>query len=94
MTLAHIRDSAWPAILAFMPLASMAAALALFPLSGVAHAEEVIVKIDNFTFSPPELTVKQGTTITWRIATIFPTPLSRRAESFTRKLSTQAKSSP
>ena len=65
MAIAHIRDSAWPAILAFMPLASMAAALALFPLSGPAHAEEMIVKIENFTFSPPELTVKPGTTVTW-----------------------------
>jgi plastocyanin len=30
-----------------------------------AHAEEHKVTIDNFTFSPPELTVKVGDTITW-----------------------------
>jgi plastocyanin len=65
MTIAHIRDTIWPAIFALMPLASMAAVLALFPLSGPAHAEEMIVKIENFTFSPPELTVKPGTTVTW-----------------------------
>jgi plastocyanin len=65
MVIAHIRDSLWPAKLAFMPLASMAVVFALFPLSGVAHAEEMIVKIDNFTFSPAELTVKPGATVTW-----------------------------
>jgi plastocyanin len=65
MAIAHIRDTIWTAKLAFMPLASMVAVLALFPLSGVAHAEEMIVKIDNFTFSPAELTVKPGTTVTW-----------------------------
>src|ERR1700730_14850327 len=65
MAIAHIRDSVWPAILAFMPLASMAAVLVLFPLSGQAHAAEMTVKIDNFTFDPAELTVKPGTTVTW-----------------------------
>ena len=65
MAIAHIRDAIWPAILALMPLASMAAVLALFPLSAPAHAEGMMVKIENFTFSPPELTVKPGTTITW-----------------------------
>ena len=32
-------------------------------LAGVAAAQEV--KIDNFTFNPPELTVKSGATVTW-----------------------------
>jgi len=31
--------------------------------AGAACAEEV--KIDNFTFNPPEITVKSGATITW-----------------------------
>jgi plastocyanin len=65
MAIAQIRDSLWPAILAFMPLAGMVAVLVLFPLSGQAHADEMIVKIDNFTFSPAELTIKPGTTVTW-----------------------------
>ena len=65
MAIAHIRDTIWPAILALMPLASMVAVLALFALSRPAHAEEMTVKIENFTFSPPELTVKSGTTVTW-----------------------------
>ncbi|HEX9468262.1 MAG TPA: cupredoxin family copper-binding protein [Bradyrhizobium sp.] len=33
---------------------------------GVAHAEDTNgVTIDNFTFTPPEMTVKVGTTVTW-----------------------------
>jgi len=31
-----------------------------------AAAEEPMVKIDNFTFNPPTLTVKTGTTVTWK----------------------------
>jgi len=65
MVLAHIRDTIWPAVFAVMSLASMVAVLALFPLIGVAHAEETTVKIDNFTFNPAELTIKPGTTVTW-----------------------------
>jgi plastocyanin len=30
-----------------------------------ARAEEIEVKIDNFTFAPQKLTVKAGTTVTW-----------------------------
>jgi plastocyanin len=30
-----------------------------------ARAEEVEIKIDNFTFAPQKLTVKAGTTVTW-----------------------------
>ena len=33
---------------------------------GVAHAEEPTVNIDNFTFEPKALTVKVGTTVTWK----------------------------
>lgn len=32
-------------------------------LAGAAAAEDV--KIDNFTFDPPEMTVKSGATVTW-----------------------------
>jgi plastocyanin len=38
------------------------AALRFLP---AAMAEEAMVKIDNFTFDPPRLTVKAGTTVTW-----------------------------
>ena len=44
-------------------LLTAAALLAIVP---VARAEDATVKIDNFTFDPPQLTVKAGTTITWR----------------------------
>jgi plastocyanin len=33
--------------------------------AGCAHAEDVIVHIENFTFNPAEITVKPGTTVTW-----------------------------
>ena len=39
----------------------IAAAMAATP----AWAEEMEVKIDNFTFSPQQITVKVGTTVTW-----------------------------
>jgi plastocyanin len=42
----------------------LAAAL-LLPLDVQAHAEEIKVTIDNFTFSPAELKVKVGDTVTW-----------------------------
>lgn len=31
-----------------------------------ARCEETIITIDNFTFSPAQLTVKAGTTVTWK----------------------------
>jgi len=34
--------------------------------SDVARANDAEVKIDNFTFAPKTLTVKAGTTVTWR----------------------------
>src|SRR5258708_39489033 len=43
---------------------AIAAAIAL--RLGAAHAEDTTsVTIDNFTFAPPEMTVKVGTTVTW-----------------------------
>jgi plastocyanin len=41
----------------------VAAALSLY--LGGAHADEVKVTIDNFTFTPAELKVKVGDTVTW-----------------------------
>jgi amicyanin len=43
--------------------ALLLAGLCAFALPGLASAEEV--KIDNFTFDPPQLTVKSGATVTW-----------------------------
>ena len=42
----------------------MAAAI-MFNLGAGARAEEVKVTIDNFTFSPAELKLKVGDTVTW-----------------------------
>jgi plastocyanin len=45
---------------------AIAAAIFLFLGGGFAHAEDTIVSIDNFTFQPAQLTVKVGTTVTWK----------------------------
>ena len=45
-------------------VAAFAAATLLF--LDAAAAQDAEVKIDNFTFAPPSLTVKAGTTVTWR----------------------------
>ena len=42
-----------------------AATLVFMSTSLAARAQEVAVSIDNFTFTPPELTVKVGDTVTW-----------------------------
>ena len=39
----------------------VAAAIAASPV----RAEDLQVKIDNFTFNPQQITVKAGTTVTW-----------------------------
>ena len=48
-------------------IAGAAAAFILVatPAISPALAEDVAVKIDNFTFGPQELKVKAGTTVTW-----------------------------
>jgi plastocyanin len=33
---------------------------------GVARCEDTIITIDNFTFSPAQLVVKAGATVTWK----------------------------
>ena len=45
-------------------LACLLAAVVLF--SSAVRAEDATAKIDNFTFAPARLTVKAGTTVTWR----------------------------
>ena len=52
----------------FRRLGRLAIAAAIFlALGGAhAHAEDVNVMIDNFTFEPQQLTVKVGTTVTWK----------------------------
>lgn len=45
---------------------AIAAGISLFLGSAHAHAEDTNVNIDNFTFEPAQLTVKVGTTVTWK----------------------------
>jgi len=45
--------------------AAAAAAFALLFLTAAAHAEDVTVTIDNFTFTPPALTITSGTKVTF-----------------------------
>ena len=48
-------------------LGIFAVAAATLPLhSGAARAEDIAVHIDNFTFEPKDLTVKVGSTVTWK----------------------------
>jgi plastocyanin len=46
-------------------VAALAAAAIFFTLDA-GRADDVNVKIDNFTFDPQVLTVKVGTTVTWK----------------------------
>jgi plastocyanin len=59
-------------VLAFLRAASVCAALAA-PWSAIeARAADAAVRIDNFTFSPQQLTVAPGTTVTWTNADDIP----------------------
>ena len=55
-----------PAILRSTARLAVAAAFALCLAGAPAYAEDTAVTIDNFTFSPAVLTVKLGTTVTWK----------------------------
>ena len=46
-------------------LAALIALMALLVMHGNANAADAQVKIANFTFEPPVLTVKVGATVTW-----------------------------
>ena len=46
-------------------LAALIVLMALVVMNGNANAADAQVKIANFTFEPPVLTLKVGTTVTW-----------------------------
>ncbi len=46
-------------------LGLLVAAAVLLPAGPSRAAEDIKVSIDNFTFTPPELKVKVGDTVTW-----------------------------
>ena len=48
-------------------------ALAAFLVLGSdVRAEDMVIQIENFTFNPAELTIKPGTTVTWKNADDIP----------------------
>jgi amicyanin len=51
----------------------------------VARAEDATVKIDNFTFDPPRLTVRVGTTVTWINRDDIPHTIAASAKTFKSK---------
>lgn len=53
-----------------------------FAGTGSATADEASVKIANFTFDPPILTVKAGTTVTWVNADDIPHVVSEKDATF------------
>ena len=61
-------------------LACLLAAAVL--LSGAVRAEDATAKIDNFTFVPPRLTVKAGTTVTWRNEDDIPHTVTSASQRF------------
>ena len=61
----------------------LVAAVILF--SGAVRAEDATAKIDNFTFVPARLTVKAGTTVTWRNEDVIPHTVTSAARLFKSK---------
>ena len=59
------------------------AAVVLF--SGAVGAEDATARIDNFTFVPARLTVKAGTTVTWRNEDDIPHTVTSAARLFRSK---------
>jgi amicyanin len=68
---------------AVLLVAAFAAATLFLP--GVARAEDAAVQIDDFAFSPPSLTVKAGTTVTWRNKDDIPHTVTSTARAFKSK---------
>jgi len=51
---------------------SLAALGLLLAVAGPARAEDTVIEIANFTFAPAEVTIKPGTTVTWKNADDIP----------------------
>jgi plastocyanin len=64
-------------------LVALAAALAAAPPRDEAvHAEEATISIDNFTFAPERLTLRAGTSVTWRNEDDIPHTVTSSARLF------------
>jgi plastocyanin len=59
----------------------VAAAVAMSPV----RAEEMEVKIDNFTYNPQQITVKAGTTVTWVNHDDIPHTVTSKTSAFRSK---------
>jgi len=59
----------------------------LLPIA-TARAEDVAVHIDNFVFEPAQLTVKVGTTVTWKVVGQSTHDLAARDGSFANRTMT------
>ena len=62
--------------------ATLVVVVVLVVASGQALAADAQVKITNFTFDPPTLTVKAGTTVTWVNADDIPHVVSEKDGKF------------
>jgi amicyanin len=62
------------------------AALAVFLSACSARAADALVKIDNFTFDPPRVAVKAGTTVTWVNEDDIPHAIAGSALAFKSKV--------
>ena len=73
--------------LAASPTANLRAVLLAASLffSNAAFAGDATVKIDNFTFDPPRLTVKAGTTVTWYNEDDIPHTVAATGKTFRSK---------
>jgi plastocyanin len=60
-------------------------AAALLTMGHAARAEDATVKIDNFTFEPQKLTVKAGTTVTWKNEDDIPHTVASATKAFKSK---------
>ena len=66
MTSATCRSLGFPSGFRCLGIRLAVAAAIVLPLGVIgAHAEDMKVTIDNFTFAPAELKVKVGDTVTW-----------------------------
>jgi plastocyanin len=63
-------------------LTAVLAGVALLLAASRAFAADAQVKISNFTFDPPVLTVKAGTTVTWTNADDIPHVVSEKDGKF------------
>jgi plastocyanin len=57
----------------------------LLALGASAHAEDAKVKIDNYTFEPQKLTIKAGTTVTWKNQDDIPHTVTSTTRAFKSK---------